>query len=262
MEHLQWIAQSEPCCFFIECSDEILVDIGDGKSEVHLDQANIYAVTQDYRENLGTEYNVKILGSKDALISLIIGYDSNAPVTLKGEVDFSKNNQLEEIHTIGRVTNLKLNNCPQLKTIHHRGIFQSKKDIRIDIDPSDNIETFYIEHIAGFICPNFDKIPNVKDLSLSETDMTEIDTSTFPLVETLFFAGNNKLEFIGFSNNPEVKQISCEGCLFSDDPEKLVHIVNSLPNRTGKSVGRLSGIGNNMHPFIQEVCNEKNWTLL
>lgn len=97
-------------------------------------------------------------------------------------------------------------------------------------------------------------------MSASDNDLQEINLSKVPKLTYLSVSGNN-LSSINISACPNLSDIS-----LSRNPmslELMVQLIKTLPNRTGKDQGQMSGTESLYNQDIEsearKILEERNW---
>ncbi|WP_308555532.1 hypothetical protein [uncultured Porphyromonas sp.] len=174
---------------------------------------------------------------------------------IEPKLDVSGLDQLKELDAGTRLSGLILKGNSSLETLTAYSCNLTELDLS-DCRSLKKLE-IYDNKLQKI---NLSNVPELEYLSASDNDLQEINLSKVPKLTYLSVSGNN-LSSINISACPNLSDIS-----LSRNPmslELMVQLIKTLPNRTGKDQGQMSGTESLYNQDIEsearKILEERNW---
>jgi len=256
--------------------DTVSIDWGDGQIENHiLTDGGVF--THSYDTTNKNIFKITVAGNKSMGVFRMENGGIMASAT--NTLTFNNYPRLSSVRMAGFLSKFVLNNCPYGVNLEYFGSQNNKKEINlISKNEFRGLMLYNVKNIKPTV--NLNDFSRISSFQLSYSEQREIDISGLNLLVFLtlhdcpyldfssidiskyqnlshLIVQNSLIEEADLSSNPRISRIYCRNTPLSNNPEAVIRLANSLPDRSNLTRGDLS-IGPNVD-LIKNICASKNW---
>lgn len=249
----------------------LTVEWGDATRELITDTS--FQISHTYTDNLPV-HTVLFYGSNTALEELMCSSNSLLFLDISRNINITRlnclNNRLDSLnlsqntkleYLIASDNHLSTIDVSQNPALYNLGIGNNQLNF-LDVSQNTKLEVLYIQNI------------NISSLDITEnSSLIDLNCMNNNLLSSLDISQNTKLISLNFSHckvaainlsqslNTELSTINCIGSPLSSDFNLALSMASNLPDRAGKTKGKILGINCPNKNIIQSIGDVRYWTV-